>query len=744
MSLMIKIINGINAIKEGDTLTTVEMLLIDGNGKVYDVDGSEVKVLLSNASGKILEKPAIVGDKAGVVSFKLDEEDVTGHGVMGLEVHVVEANGIKIFPSDDTLSLKITKNINIVGEVITSISLENLKTTLGQELGFEINSVQEQINQLVVDGDSSPEAAQARVDARGVSYPTLKERIDADILLKNSSTPKGVFSTLTDLQTAKPSGDEFVYIVTSNGHWYYWNGTNWTDGGVYQSAGIAPSSVDAEKTTFLNYTKTFTNFFNKATIVTGGYYSGSTGAWVASTTANSTDYISVSQGDLIAIKSVTGGTHHVSFWNDSNTFVSGLVLTLTANVVKEYTVPPGVTKLRNAYKVGELDTFTLYKNYSFVYSNVSLKPEINFSLPNASVGEKKTSFFNISDERAINVFNKSTAQIGGYYNASVNGDFFSSSTASSSAFITATENDVFRFKSLTASNYHVTYWKADQTFLSGTVFALGVNQEASSTAPAGAYYVRIAFKTAEIDSFMITKNEPYPSRYFAYGETDFSVTLNERLQKTMILLLQDKLGSNIYGAKWGVIGDSISTVGYKGGEYPKVIADRNSIVLNNLAIPGSMITKTNVSNHLTDHMCERILLLDDDCDFISVAGGVNDLRNSVPIGTFGDTVNTTFFGALDVLCRNMISKFPDKPKCFFTPIKYRNNNTNLANYVSAIKQVAAKYAIPVFDNFNEADLQPDLDAINNTYFAQADGLHPNALGHLILARRIEHCLRNLV
>lgn len=42
------------------------------------------------------------------------------------------------------------------------------------------DGVQDQINQLVIDGDSSVEAAQARVSADGTSYSTLKERLDVE------------------------------------------------------------------------------------------------------------------------------------------------------------------------------------------------------------------------------------------------------------------------------------------------------------------------------------------------------------------------------------------------------------------------------------------------------------------------------------------------------------------------------------------------------------------------------------
>lgn len=46
-------------------------------------------------------------------------------------------------------------------------------------------------------------------------------------------SPRAVYNSLTDLQTAYPNGANGVYLTSDNGHWYYWNGTAWTDGGAY-------------------------------------------------------------------------------------------------------------------------------------------------------------------------------------------------------------------------------------------------------------------------------------------------------------------------------------------------------------------------------------------------------------------------------------------------------------------------------------------------------------------------------
>lgn len=53
-----------------------------------------------------------------------------------------------------------------------------------------------------------------------------------------SGSPKGVYATLSDLESAYPTGTDGIYVVSANGHWYYWNGTQWADGGEYLSNDI--------------------------------------------------------------------------------------------------------------------------------------------------------------------------------------------------------------------------------------------------------------------------------------------------------------------------------------------------------------------------------------------------------------------------------------------------------------------------------------------------------------------------
>ena len=96
---------------------------------------------------------------------------------------------------------------------------------------------------VMVDGElvQVPDAEQLNdIADENDAYATQTQALTDDIedLIVNGvidGSPRGVYDNLEALQTAYPSGTSGVYLTSDNGHWYYWNGTAWTDGGVYQS-----------------------------------------------------------------------------------------------------------------------------------------------------------------------------------------------------------------------------------------------------------------------------------------------------------------------------------------------------------------------------------------------------------------------------------------------------------------------------------------------------------------------------
>jgi predicted phosphodiesterase len=66
-----------------------------------------------------------------------------------------------------------------------------------------------------------------------------------------NAAPKGVFATLAALQadsTANTAdGKKNIYLVSADGKWYFWNGSAWTAGAVYQATSIADGTVTTVK-----------------------------------------------------------------------------------------------------------------------------------------------------------------------------------------------------------------------------------------------------------------------------------------------------------------------------------------------------------------------------------------------------------------------------------------------------------------------------------------------------------------
>ena len=145
--------------------------------------------------------------------------------------------------------------------------------------------------------------------------------------------------------------------------------------------------------------------------------------------------------------------------------------------------------------------------------------------------------------------------------------------------------------------------------------------------------------------------------------------------------------------------------------------------------------------------------MDSDADVVVVFGGTNDFgHGDAKLGTFESRDPYTFYGAMHVLCEKLIHRFPNADILFMTPLHRCSENealkenglpeeTNLAGYVSIIREVAEFYGLPVLDLFSTSGLQPKVDIIKETYMP--DGLHPSDAGALRIARRLIGFLQTL-
>lgn len=201
------------------------------------------------------------------------------------------------------------------------------------------------------------------------------------------------------------------------------------------------------------------------------------------------------------------------------------------------------------------------------------------------------------------------------------------------------------------------------------------------------------------------------------------------------------------------LGDSI-TEGAGASAYDKcfvkLIEQKTGAVCNNYGIGGTRIARQKKPSEdaLYDNdFCLRIEQMEKSADVIAVFGGTNDFgHGDAPIGSVIDKSPNTFYGALNYLYNNLITRYSDAFIFVITPL-HRDDENNprgegkkpvdgplLHEYVAIIKEVAAKYSLPVLDLYADLGICPTVSAQKEKY--TVDGLHPNDLGHKIIANMV--------
>lgn len=152
--------------------------------------------------------------------------------------------------------------------------------------------------------------------------------------------------------------------------------------------------------------------------------------------------------------------------------------------------------------------------------------------------------------------------------------------------------------------------------------------------------------------------------------------------------------------------------------------------------------------------CLRCGQMEQPADAVVVFGGTNDYgHGDAPLGSFSDRTPDTFTGACHYLMNKLQELYPDKPVIFLTPLHRLNEEDPrgdwgkanpqgaLRVYREIILETALYHAIPVLDLYAVSGMNPE-NAVQREKL-MPDGLHPNALGHQILARKIAAFLRQV-
>ena len=218
---------------------------------------------------------------------------------------------------------------------------------------------------------------------------------------------------------------------------------------------------------------------------------------------------------------------------------------------------------------------------------------------------------------------------------------------------------------------------------------------------------------------------------------------------------------NLKGLKINFLGDSITQGSGASKLYLCYVAQFEKItgaVCRNYGIGGTRIAAQKVSSSCAYHdldFCYRYPFMNKDADVVAVFGGTNDYgHGDAPLGSFEDRTPETFYGALHYLYSGLKEMYPKATIFVMTPLHREGEDNDmgedsrkgkvygdLKTYIKAIREVAEFYNLPVLDLYNESGMYADTEENSKKHFD--DGLHPNDLGHRIIAEMIVDFLEKM-
>ena len=588
-------------------------------------------------------------------------------------------------------------------------------------------STQTQLDNIVIEGDSSVEAAQARVDSKGESFPTLKSRLDnfevsaTQQLLQTDSTVLNLNSRVGELgatstfkgsdtnanilaKTGMQTGDE--WFDKTNNQSLRWNGTNWTIVGSMIKLGddaVTPDKIAAVKK------NTGKNLFNSSSIIQGSYVANDQGEIRTGVSGYSlSDYY---EGEASAVYRKTG-TLFTAFYKEKG--IPSDIVKAVAGMT--FTFPADAKYARSTIPTADLSTAMIVKGSDWPPSYIPYTEIYEFDKNVYAV--KPT---NVLTKPTRNMFDKTGVTFGGYYDAT--GTWVTVPSYGLSDPIPVNEGEV-----LSKFTVGFSSWLNEEKNWMGSW-----HTTRQARVPKGAKYLRALTNTANADREMVVRGYEYPSEYIPYTKTVFDNTL-----EALDIDQMRALTSNLYGKKWAYLGDSISDYLFS---YPHLIAPKYNMTLTHLALAGRSMAKR---GEPTDTQYPPLVSVYQnvpiDADVISVWIGTNDKGSNVAIGDINSTNETTYLGSYNVMLSWLIDNRPNAKILLITPMQRSDalgqTGTPLIDYVNAVEQLGEKYGKRVLNMYKNSGLYVYSDVVKQQFIP--DGLHPNYDGHkLFIAPVIE-------
>lgn len=204
--------------------------------------------------------------------------------------------------------------------------------------------------------------------------------------------------------------------------------------------------------------------------------------------------------------------------------------------------------------------------------------------------------------------------------------------------------------------------------------------------------------------------------------------------------------NSLSGKKWYLIGDSLTAFNQTANEkYYDKLQMINGVIPEVLGIGGTGYKNPGTGTPAAFY--QQAALVDTDADIVTIFGGGNDL--SYELGTIDDTGTDTICGCINTTIDAVYQANPLARLGIITPCPWRSYNPATDNAMrrlsNAIIEICNKKGIPVLDLYRCSGFRPWDDTFRNLVYTMSnnDGVHPNNIGHEMLASHINEFIKQL-
>ena len=551
-------------------------------------------------------------------------------------------------------------------------------------------------------------------------------------------------SPLVASSTSEMTDTTRVYVNTTDGKWYYYDGDSWEIGGTYQSTQLGDNTVTFDKLGYdviynlnsrINNVEAIRQNDNKQLInLTGNLdnkniNNGEVLPTTISTRVCTPNTIYIPDNSYIDIdKNTDNYSIEVSYYDKDFNYISQFTISYKK-----------VMFMPNSIK---------YVRFKFVKANNTQDITPTEVLNNVSLSLKRTvknNIYNVGN----NLFNKDEYYASGLI-SSGHYSLDPSASYNTSKPIRLDKNQAYsisRFRKLAL-------YDLDFNYIDNSYIDTDTNNYTFT--PTIDCYLLFSYGISYANTIMVNKG----FSVLTYEDYKLYLPSNVVINETV-----DKSDNVLYGKKLVTCGDSFTAYtnatfdsGRFSGQnktYPYLIALRNDMELQQLAVSGSTISYNGGDQmQFSDSTYQTI---DSDADYILLKYGINDMHQAIEIGNINDNTNTTFYGAWNIVLSYIIEHYPTAKIGIIVTngLEIDTSSENNSPYANAIINVAKKYGIPTLNEWNDPNVplllrtgRTDIDiSIRNmrrdTFRVSAENTHENYICQEYEATFIEDFLRRL-